>query len=375
LTGFPLAIKMIRDNNYHGGVVMKRVGIYSAIYIALQFSAAASMFGQSSGRIASRFGETTVAGERVIVHVVVAVPPGLDENVVAENALRGQGARPLQSADFATTGLKWDQFFNSSSTDDKVTQYYNPAAESMLGAYSSLQAAQATWNAVSTSQFWFQDGGNSSRCPSLVKECPGPQTYDTYNDIGWAAISGCCTLGVTWYSTTTDEADMALNTRIQWTTGGGSGYDVQTVLLHEEGHALGLDHSTVTGAVMEAYYGGVRQALSEDEVRGATYLYPEPGSVSTVSGNVSALAGGGIGGAKISVANIPSSTSSDANGNYSFAGVPDIGVYEVTASASGYKSLTKSLDPKVPSSLLDFVLEPGSIGGGRCNPRKPGCSN
>jgi hypothetical protein len=34
-----------------------------------------------------------------------------------------------------------------------------------------------------------------------------------FNDVAWMRLSGCGILGVTWYNNTTDEADMALNTR------------------------------------------------------------------------------------------------------------------------------------------------------------------
>src|SRR5215218_7111499 len=55
-------------------------------------------------------------------------------------------------------------------------------------------------------------GGGTTRCPSLVQECPGAQFNDPYNDVGWLALGGT-TLGVTWYTTSDPEADMALNTR------------------------------------------------------------------------------------------------------------------------------------------------------------------
>ena len=52
-------------------------------------------------------------------------------------------------------------------------------------------------------------------------------------------------LGVTWSGTSTDEADMALNTNFNWATDGvdDADFDVQTVFLHENGHAAGLGHS------------------------------------------------------------------------------------------------------------------------------------
>ena len=87
-------------------------------------------------------------------------------------------------------------------------------------------------------------------------------------------MGGCCTLGVTWYSTSVDEADMALNMNFPWSTDGVNHYDVETVMLHENGHVLGLGHSNVSGAVMEPYYGEVRRALHADDIDGVRFLYP-----------------------------------------------------------------------------------------------------
>jgi Matrixin len=130
---------------------------------------------------------------------------------------------------------------------------------------------------ATTSRFNFSNGGQTTRCPSLVKECPGPQRYDGNNDVQFMALGGCCTLGVTWYSTSRDEADMALNSKFRWTTSGGSGYDLETVMLHENGHVAGLGHSSVSSAVMYAYYGGRRPALTSDDICAISTLYPEPG--------------------------------------------------------------------------------------------------
>jgi len=59
------------------------------------------------------------------------------------------------------------------------------------------------------------------------------------------------------------------------------GFDFFTVALHEIGHALGLNHSFVSGSVMEAVYDGSRRSLTADDIEGIIALYgpvPEPGS-------------------------------------------------------------------------------------------------
>jgi hypothetical protein len=88
------------------------------------------------------------------------------------------------------------------------------------------------------------------------------------------SIKSRTTLGVTWFSTTTDEADMALNTNFAWDIGGANGIDPQTVFLHENGHALGLGHSDVGGSIMEPVYAGLRLDLHQDDIDGISSLYP-----------------------------------------------------------------------------------------------------
>jgi hypothetical protein len=67
------------------------------------------------------------------------------------------------------------------------------------------------------------------------------------------------------------------------TTGiGALQFDFFTVALHELGHALGLGHSAVAGAVMEPVYAGIRRTLSADDIAGIQAIYgaavPEPSS-------------------------------------------------------------------------------------------------
>jgi len=249
----------------------------------LAMTAMANAAGDADTRTVSALGIARAGGEEVFVEVLVGVPEGASAQAAAAQALREQGAHPavprdLESAGFTTTGLVWDAFGDGSAGNDFVAQYYNPRGDPTGGAaLSALLNAQATWTEVPSTSFAFSYGGTTNRCPSLVNECPGPQTYDNKNDVAWVKLSGCCTLAVTWFSTSRDEADMGINTRFKWSTSDptpAGRYDLESVILHENGHAAGLGHSADTSAVMYAYYSGLRRNLHQDDIDGISFLYP-----------------------------------------------------------------------------------------------------
>lgn len=263
----------------------------TVLLMALGLAGTAGAAGSDGGKgqVVSAFGRV---GDK-IVHVLVVVPPGANANEIANAAVRGQGARPIDSQEFSLTGLVWDIFSDTDPNNDQVDVRYNsdgtPSNLSSLDPRGIWWAAQNTWNNVSSSGFAFADGGNTGKCPSLVQECRGPQKFDGNNDVGWIDIRDPNVLGVTWYGTSTDEFDMALdNVDFTWYIGGegaipAGSYDVQTVWLHEFGHAVGLGHSSVDGAVMEPFYEGPRRALSSDDIAGITLLYGPANDVPVVT--------------------------------------------------------------------------------------------
>ena len=120
-----------------------------AIGFVLLAAGPQTLFGQV--RLASGFGERNVRGQRIFVHVTVAVPPGLDGKSVAEDAARGQGARPIVSAAFSLTGLDWNNSPNGSMNPPQYQSLSEDLnSESNVGA---LNASQTTWNNVGTSEF------------------------------------------------------------------------------------------------------------------------------------------------------------------------------------------------------------------------------
>ena len=65
--------------------------------------------------------------------------------------------------------------------------------------------------------------------------------------------------------------DIIVNTSQPWQI--NSDYDLLTVAIHEFGHALGMDHSSISTADMYATYNGIKQSLTADDTAGIDSIY------------------------------------------------------------------------------------------------------
>lgn len=143
--------------------------------------------------------------------------------------------------------------------------------------------------------------------------------------------------------------DMVFNTKIAWQI--NNDYDLQTVAMHEFGHVLGLDHSSVTTAAMYKSYNGQKQTLSSDDIAGAQAVYGvrQPDQYDAGAGNNSATNATNItaqltslGQAAIPSLDITTSTDSDW--------------FVVTAPANASGSFTVTMQSSDLSSLSPKVL-------------------
>jgi len=214
----------------------------------------------------------------------------------AEMLARFPGAAEVPSgsvsAQYVTSGFKW--------MASSATWSYNPQDEPVTvagAAQQSMQAAASTWGQQGVA-FFFTGGGSSGNGTGA---CGGGT--DGFNTVGWAPQSGSV-LAVTcsWYSTVGNpykpavEFDMQFDPDWNWTTGSPTQVDLESVALHEFGHALGLNHTGDGSAVMYASYpsGAQKRQPTQDDIDGLNAIYgaggggtptatPSPAATSTPS--------------------------------------------------------------------------------------------
>ena len=206
-----------------------------------------------------------------------------------------------------------------------VTAGSNPVA--------AIRAAVASWGSVQGSAIKFlplkttKAGHDSTDLQhvitfastsdlSMLGFAPGKATGAiavTFNSI--SPQDGTIASGATVKRGDIIDSDIVLNSSLTFSTDGSTGYDLQGVLTHELGHALGLNHSGLLGAAMFPYssitVAGAaampllnQRYLSTDEATFAAAIYPAAGTASlgTISGKVVAADGSAVKYALITIA-------------------------------------------------------------------------
>jgi hypothetical protein len=152
-----------------------------------------------------------------------------------------------------------------SSLFKTMNTYYSTAAWQQ-----AVEAAAAIWEQVANINLvQVSDNGEPDGAPGLQQGDPN------VGDIRIGALpmgSGqlAFTLVPPPVNGGTDAGDMFFNSTQTW---GSKGYDLETVALHEFGHALGLGESSVMQAVMYTYYTGVKTTLNADDIGAIQSLY------------------------------------------------------------------------------------------------------
>ena len=226
--------------------------------------------------------EGVVNGKPVLIETIVAAPAGTDSQKLSAMAVaeaRKSGAEVNDG--FSTLFGVFPQFFDKTGKNNTVTVSYNPSGASVGGTQAALQAALDSWSSVKGSTFRYTFGGLTTRQPAFG---------DGFNDVYWRSGTGTtcgdgCVLAQALIRTD-DRTAAILEFDIVmyaypgvWTTSppdaANPAIDVQTVFLHELGHAAGIGHSTDQPAVMYPYVADnvLKQQLTPDETTALVFLY------------------------------------------------------------------------------------------------------
>jgi hypothetical protein len=190
---------------------------------------------------------------------------GLEERLVPYVLSGYFWANPNVSASYMPDGT-----LISSGYPSNLLATYNAGYPTATWQHEFARALQ-TWADASPLNFHFvADAGSPQGTPGLA------QGDSRFGDIRLGGFNfgggGILGMGSSPYPTTTSGGDVTLNTY-----GGafpmGSMPDLYSVLLHESGHALGLEHTTVSPAVMEAGLWAVYPGLYADDIAGIQAIY------------------------------------------------------------------------------------------------------
>lgn len=230
-------------------------------------------------------------------------------------------------------------------TSMPIQYWINQSGSPQISNGSEFQAVQAafqTWQNVSLASVSFQYMGTTpvstvgqdglsvvtfvdNSVPIGLETVAAEFSFYTIDGTGNAAMQ---------------EADIALSTTVNFSTSAEPGkYDIQSVVTHEVGHLLGLDHSALLSSVMSPYPspGQLDQrTLSYDDMAGVAEIYYQNSAVTSTGaiGGTVTLTGNGVFGAHVvaldSNGTAVASAISSSDGSYEIDFLPP-GTYRVYA--------------------------------------------
>lgn len=241
----------------------------------------------------------------------------------------------------------------SGSTVTVISSGSNPVA--------AIRAAGATWNASGTGVKFLAMQSTSA----VINPTDGQNTIavgSTAADLsmvgGAVAVTINTAAGFVSGSTPTGsvtDSDVILNPSMMFSTDGSTSIDLQSVLTHEFGHALGLDHTGLLGDTMFQYTQLDERYLGQDELSFANAVYPtKAGTQGTIGGKVVAADGSAVQSALVELIDPANGNSLSAltasDGTYSLQVPP--GSYTVTAEPMGSGSIVQPGNLYLPASTV-----------------------
>jgi len=219
----------------------------------------------------------------------------------------------------------------------------------------AIRSALATWNGVSIANARFLALKTTAKVNDPTDNSMTIAVGATLADLSALGAAVAITVntgaGFTVGSSPTGDvtdSDIVLNPAIKFSTDGSTAVDLQAVMTHELGHALGLDHSGLLGAVMFQYTELNQRYLSADEISFAGAVYPAgAGVLGTIHGKLVAADGSAVQSGLVTLHDM-------ASGNALSALTGADGTYTVQAPAGSYIVYA---EPMTPGS----VVQPGNL--------------
>ncbi len=194
-----------------------------------------------------------------------------------------------------TTGieLRW--------TDTPITYYINANGAPQIpngSEFLAVHAAFDAWENVPSAAVDFDFGGTT---PLRSVGRDGLNVITFADDSG---LLGSQTLAATFSfinhsNGVLEESDIAFNPNHDFSTSGEEDkFDIQSVVTHEVGHMLGLDHSGVVSSVMGPFAAVTQvfqRVLQYDDIAGVSEIYPQASNSETVGSIEGRVQANGVG--------------------------------------------------------------------------------